>query len=479
MRLGRALLSGTLAVALAACGGGGGSGGGNTAGGGGGGSAGGGNTGGDTCSLANRQSWVLDEMNEWYLFPSLLDTSVAPANYSTVQAYINALVAPARAQERDRFFSFITSIEEENALINSGSNAGFGVRLSYDETARTVFVVEAFENAPAFAEGLDRGTQILEIGGQSVDALMQSGGTQAVVDALGPGDPGVTRTLRIRQPDGTEITATVTKAEYSLDPVSDRYGAVVMDNGGTKVGYINLRTFIVANASDQLRDAFQAFRAEGITEIILDFRYNGGGLVSVAEVLGDLLADDKAGQIFSKTVFRASKSNFDETRTFANETQAIAATKIAIIGTSGTASASELVANAFIPFLGNNIALIGANTFGKPVGQIARDRSACDDRLRVVAFQSVNADDQGEYYGGLADVMPVTCRADDDILTPLGDPTEASIATALDFLAGRSCTSISGSGAGNVASAEQQPGRRELLMPQAPSPAQFEIPGLQ
>lgn len=470
MGLGRTIFTATLAFSLAACGGGGGSSGGNST------VGGGGNT--VDCSLGSRQDWTLGQLNEWYLFPSLLDQTVNKANYSSVQSYIDALVAPARAQQRDRFFTYITSIAEENALINSGSSAGFGIRLSYNQSTNQVFVVEAFENAPALAKGIDRGSEIVSIDGQSVGSLMASGGPQAVVNALGPGNPGVTRQLTVRQPDGSQMTSSVTKAEFSLDPVSDRYGAKILDNGGTKVGYVNLRTFIIEDANRQLREAFRVFRNEGVTQVILDFRYNGGGLISVADVLGDLLAADKTGQIFSKTIYRASKSAFDETRRFAAEPQAIAATRIAVIGTEGTASASELVANAFIPYLGGDLALIGTDTYGKPVGQIARDRSACDDRLRVVAFRTVNANDGGDYYSGLADVMPRTCRASDDITKPLGDPAEASIATALDFLAGRSCTAISAA-PGTVAASRTAPERRELIMPDAPSPAQLEIPGLQ
>ncbi|MFW2348886.1 S41 family peptidase [Qipengyuania sp.] len=477
MGLGRTFISATLALSLAACGGGGSTGGGNTGGGGGGGSSGGGGT-SDTCSLASRQDWALGQLDEWYLFPSLLDKSVNGTGYNSLQAYIDAVVAPARAQNRDRYFTYITSIAEENALINSGSNAGFGVRLTYDVGARRVFVVEAFENAPAFAEGIDRGTEILAVNGQSVTALMANGGAQAVVNALGPSDPGVTRTLTIRQPGGSQSDISLTKTDYALDPISNRYGAKILDNGGTKVGYLNLRTFIVDSAKQQLRDAFATFRTQGVTQVILDLRYNGGGLVSVAEVLGDLLAADRTGQVFSRTLFRDSKSSYNEVRNFGAETQAIAATRIAVIGTEGTASASELVTNAFIPYLGANIALVGTDTYGKPVGQIARDRSACDDRLRVVAFRSVNADGGGDYYSGLADVMPRTCRAADDILKPLGDPQEASIATALDFLAGRSCTAI-GAVPGTTAKAGTAPSGRELMMPEAPSPAQLEIPGLQ
>ena len=59
--------------------------------------------------------------------------------------------------------------------------------------------------------------------------------------------------------------------------------------------------------------------------------------------------------------------------------------------------------------------LIGANTFGKPVGQIALDRSACDDRLRVIAFATQNAKRDGDYYAGLATTVEASCSAADDI----------------------------------------------------------------
>jgi hypothetical protein len=273
-------------------------------------------------------------------------------------------------------------------------------------------------------------------------------------------------------------SVSVTKAEYELDPVSDRYGVKILDDGGKKVGYINLRTFIVNSANQQLRDAVQQLRAQGITEVILDFRYNGGGLVSVAELLGDLLGADKVGQLYSRTTFRASLASNNETKNFATQAQAIAATKIAVIGTGSTASASELVANAFIPYLGNNTALIGSNTYGKPVGQIARDRDACDDRLRVVAFQTENRDGGSNYYTGLASAYGRTCRAADDIFTQLGDPNEASVKAALDFLGGRACTAIASSGQQGVQSARSVAADKVLIQPQRPTAAQYEIPGL-
>ena len=470
MSMGRAIISSVLAVSLAACGGGDSpSGGGGTptpppSGG-----------GTDTCSLSARQDWVRGVLDEWYLFPELLDTSVNKANYSDVQSYIDALVAPARAQNKDRFFTYLTSIKEENDLINNGSNAGFGIRLIYDTGANRVYVAESFETGPAFPAGFDRGTEIISINGQSVASLMASGGPSAVSQALGPSDPGVTRTFVIRN-GSVEQTVSVTKTEYALDPISDRYGVQILNDGTGEVGYVNLRTFIVSDAGPQLRAAFQQFRDRGITKVILDLRYNGGGLVSVAELLGDLMADGREGQVFSRTVLRDSKSSENSTALFQNQAEQIAATKIAVIGRAGTASASELVTNSFIPYLGGNLALIGTNTYGKPVGQYAFDRSACDDRLRAVTFKTVNSAGNGEYFSGLAGVMDATCRADDGIFKSFSDPSEASISVALDFLAGRSCTAIAGSG--SDPSVQSVGTRKELLQPAWPTAAQRDVPGI-
>lgn len=478
MSHGRTALSASLALALVACGGGGSN------------NAPGPISGGPgptpsptptpgVSAIQQQLAFAEAVLNEWYLFPDLLDNTLSTANFDDVQDYLDARVAPARAQDIDRGFTFATSIAEENALINSGSSAGFGIRLAYDTVNNRVFVLEAFESARGFQAGMDRGTELLGIAvpGQNeqlVSTLMASGGPQAVINALGPSDAGVTRTLRFAQAGGTVITSDVTKTDFALDPVSDRYGALILNDGGKQVGYINLRTFIVANAADQLEDAFEIFSDNGITELVIDFRYNGGGLVSVADKFGDLMGAGRVGEVWSETVLRPSKASENETEFFEFEQEAITPTKIAFIGRGGTASASELVINSMIPYLDPaNIALIGSNTFGKPVGQFGFDLEEFDLRVRATTFQTNNADGSGEYYSGLATVIPNTCRANDDIFTPLGDPQEASIATALDFLAGRACTPISGGGI-----QAQSVRGREILQPSRPNAVQYQIPGV-
>lgn len=431
------------------------------------------------CSLRARQDFALGVLNEWYLFPETLPTALDPSTFTTVDSYINALTATARAQNRDNFFTFLTSIEQENAFFNSGATAGFGVRLSFQAGAGRVVIAEAFEGAPALAAGIDRGTELLAIGTteanlRTVSDIIAADGNAGISAALGPNTPGTTRVLRVTDASGTR-NLTVAKADFSLTAVSSRYGATVINDGGRRVAYLNLRTFI-SSADDQMRSAFANFRSQGITDFIIDFRYNGGGLVSTAGVMYDLLGGDRSTRdIATMQTFRPSKSSNDVTRRFAPNSNSVRPLRIAFIGTSSTASASELVMNTFVPYLGVNAALIGSDTAGKPVGQIARDLTVCDDRIRVVAFSTQNSANQGFYYNGMAAAMRATCQAPDDLTKPLGDPTEGSVRTALDYIAGRSCTPIVPT-ASPKSNAQSKP--REMLAPDAPTPAQREVPGL-
>lgn len=429
-----------------------------------------------TCSLRSRQEWAAAAINEWYLFPETLPAGLDPAPYATVSDYIDALTATARSQAKDRYFTYVTSIAEEDAYYASGSTAAFGIRIVTDNTARTVTVADAYEGAPGLAAGIDRGTEILSLGPTpetltSVDQLIAAGGN-ALTAAFGPSDAGVTRSFRIRDAAGTRVV-TATKADFAIQPVSPRFGTRVIEADGQRFGYVNLRTFIGPTEA-QLRTAFADFRGQGITRFIIDLRYNGGGLLSQAQTAVDLLGRDRLPQdVVNYVTYRPSKAANNQTRLFRAQAEAVAPARIAFIGTSGTASASELVINSFTPYLKADAILVGANSFGKPVGQIAVDRAACDDRLRIAAFETQNADRQGNYYRGLAATVGASCAAQDTLALPMGDPREASTRVALDALAGRACTPI----AVDARALALREARRDPLLPAAPSAAQLDLPG--
>ena len=188
--------------------------------------------------------------------------------------------------------------------------------------------------------------------------------------------------------------------------------------------------------------AFADFGAQGIEKVIVDVRYNGGGLVRTAQVLSELMNADHVEEEFSTLELRPSKSSENETYYFRRQDGAINAVKVAFIGTDLSASASELIMNAQIPYSGSNTALVGANTYGKPVGQYAFDLEECDDRLRAVTFRTVNAAGDADYYTGMAGVMPNACMADDDLSRMLGSPQEGMVARATDFLESGYCQPI-------------------------------------
>lgn len=475
-RLGAAL---ALGATLAGCGGdGGGSGGGIVAT-----NPGGGTTTGSTesaCSLRSRQNWAAAQLNEWYLFPETLPASLDPSPYTTVSDYIDALTATARAQRKDRYFTYITSIAEENAYYSSGASAGFGFRLTLDAGQTKLQIAESFEGGAALAAGIDRGTTILGIGTtadniRAISDIVAGDANNGISNALGPSTTGTTRFLRVSDPSGAVRTVQLAKSDYSLQPVSPNYGAQVITENGQRYGYINLRTFI-STADPQLRAAFATFKQQGITQVVVDLRYNGGGSVDIADLFNNLLGGARqSSDVMGYTAYRASKSANNQTTYFAPQSQSITPTRIAFIGTGATASASELVLNRTLPYMGSNTGLIGTNTYGKPVGQIARDNAQCDDRLRVVAIAIQNANRQGDYYSGLAGVVPASCRAADDLTRKMGDPQEASTRAALDFLQGKSCTPITATAS---AQAFRNDDLRKLVQPDRPTAAQRDVPGL-
>jgi len=429
------------------------------------------------CSLRARQDWAAAALREWYLFPDSLPAALDPAPFPSVEAYVDALTATARAEGRDRFFTYRTSIAEEDAFFASGATAAFGIRLQTDTPSRRVTVADAYEGAPALAAGIDRGTEILAIGASpetlvTVTSLIDAGGN-ALANAFGPANAGVARSFQISDAAGTR-TVSVTKADFSIPPVSPRFGTGIITADGERVGYINLRTFI-GTAEAPLRAAFDSFRAAGLTRVIVDVRYNGGGLLSQGFLLADLLGQNRLpADVLNFVTYRPSKASSNETRLFRPQPQSIAPMRIAFIATGSTASASELVINAFIPYLRANAVLVGANTFGKPVGQIAIDRRECDDRLRIMAFATQNADRQGDYFRGLAGTVGASCAAGDALTQPMGDPRETSTSVALDALAGRACTPIEipSRPLSNVTA-----DRRDPLLPDRPTAAQRDLPG--
>lgn len=402
---------------------------------------------GNSCTESAKKQFVLDTTRDRYLFLDLLPTAVDQNQFPTAAALLDSLTATARAQSRDRFFSFITTISADQQFISAGASVGFGVTLRERPAGTRLFIAQVFEGSAAADAGFVRGDEILAIG--TSDSTLENIGailarTNGLTDALGASTAGVARTFRVLTPAGATVIRSATKREFSLNPVPSSLVKTIsrQAQGLTPVGYVMLRSF-VSPADDPLRTAFQTFRAQGVRDVIIDLRYNGGGLVATSEILMNLLGGSNAAQVMYKTRLNRNYTANQATVRFASPavSQSIAPLKIAFIATEASASASELVINSLAPY--TQVAIIGGRTFGKPVGQTAHDISACDLRLRLVTFGDENRDGYGDFYTGLPpgdnNYMDDFCSVIDDFRQPFGDANEAMFKEALGWINNGTC----------------------------------------
>jgi len=429
--------------------------------------------GSDACTVDGEKQALLATAQSWYLYQDLLPASVDLQSFPTPAALLDALTATARAQQKDREWSFLLTKQAAQQYFTAGQSAGFGVSLFIDASNR-LFVRQVFRGSPADQAGFKRGDEILAIGATAQSlvpmATLLSTST-GLSDALGSGTPG-THSFQV-QPVGATAPVVLTAtsvAAYDLDPV---VSTVLPGN----VGYVHLRTF-VGTAEDRLRAAFSAFKARGVQSVIVDVRYNGGGLLSTAQVLGSLLHPVSTDLMYS-FAFNQNHLDQDEAKRFTAEANGLLPARISFITTGDSASASELVPNALAPY--TQVAIVGDRTYGKPVGQRPSDLGSCADELYLISFALQNKDGYGGYYGGLptAEFKGTSCQAVDDLTHEQGDPAEDSTQKALAFATTGSC------GSAPIAPAVLPGALRaalrtsaSLLRPPEPTPAQRDVPGL-
>ena len=374
----------------------------------------------DGCSNTEQKQFVLDVMNDWYLWNNLLPANVNINSYATPDDLLAFLTS---FQPVDNF-SFIGSAAADAEFFGEGRFEGYGFSSRFVAT-NDLQLSRVFVDSPAFRGGLRRGQQIVRLNGRTIADIQANEGVGALFDL-----PSLEFTMR--ELDSTEFTVTISQEVVTIDPVPQYR---IIDPGGRNVGYLELSTFI-STANDQLDEAFNEFRLAGVTEVILDLRYNGGGLVSTANLLGDLLGGGNFDTLeFSETRFNADRGPANNSSEFFEQrTASINLEKLVVVASRGTASASELVTNSMDAYV--TLGIVGDRTFGKPVGQSGF--TFCEQILRPTTFQTVNAVDFGDYFDGL----PASCDADDDLSIPVGDATDPNIVAALQFLEDQSCPPV-------------------------------------
>jgi carboxyl-terminal processing protease len=372
------------------------------------------------CSTGGQNHFVADTLDEiYYWYRDLPD--VDPDAYASPEAYLDAV----RKRPLDDAFSYITSRAEDEALRARSEyvGLGFGSRLVGPTDLR---VTHVYPRSAAADAGLDRGSQVLAVNGRTVEEIVAAGDLDS---AFGPAESGVAVALRFLTRAGELREVTATKRVVEVPPV----GAVrVHAVDGRVVGYVELTNFTEPTRA-ALDAAFTQLRAAGATELVLDVRYNGGGLVSIAQHLAGLIGGRRTeGQVLARLTHNDKNSRRDQDIRFPNPPAALAVERLFVITTRSSASASELMINGLRPHF--TVVQVGDDSYGKPVGQYSYD--FCDKVLHPVAFNVLNSRGEGNYFDGLAPA----CRAADDLAFDLGDAGEASLAEALGYVRSGSCS---------------------------------------
>ena len=263
--------------------------------------------------------------------------------------------------ELDPYSTYIS--REELAQFNQRVEqefGGVGIQVQIDPSTRRIMVISPLPDTPAYNAGVRAGDLILEIAGEDTENMPL---TRAVELMKGP--PGDDVAVKVRHmSDGEEADLSITRAIIQVKSVlGDHYKSdgkwEFMLDGENKIGYVRLTQF-GRQSADELAAVMQELKERGMKALVLDLRFNPGGLLSQAISIADLFIE--SGTIVS------TEGRNSEPRTWeASEPGTFSGFPMAVLVNRFSASASEIVSACLQDH--KRAAIIGERTFGKGLVQ--------------------------------------------------------------------------------------------------------------
>lgn len=362
--------------------------------------------------------YIMKEWYYWYNMPEAANmTLVTKENYKDPYELLNAM----RYKALDRW-SYILTYDEYVALMN-GIFVGHGFRIGVDPSGNARIAM-IYNNSPLYANGVRRGWIVKKINNVDIAPILISGDGTAYSNLIGPSQAGITNIFVFKRPDGSEVTISSTKASFTINTVL-LYDTLHLKTGVT--GRLVFESFFPP-ASDELATAFAFFKANNIKDLILDLRYNGGGILSIAQTLASYIAgDSRQGAVFAKLQYNDKHQEANYTYPFITTTYPLALSRLVVITTRSTASASEEVMNGLKPYV--NVVSLGDTTNGKPTGMNGWEIGK-KYVMWPITFKIVNAQNQGDFFDGIFPAKVIS----DDITRDFKDRKEKCMEEAIHYL---------------------------------------------
>lgn len=414
------------------------------------------------------KEWMVDYMKEIYLWNEAM-ADVTPDYTLSYDAFLTKILEDIAAQGdinrddghwengvRQYFYSNIQRYETADgakASVTRGTREmteGTGITnvyVSYSETSplHCVFILGGVSPfSPAGQAGLKRGDVIEKVDGEPIGASPTQYNA-AFNRLVYPSDKVTVSALDATGTSSREVT--YRSASYEDNPV---WKYDVMDTGGAKVGYLCYDSFNY-HYDDELLEAFQALKAAGIGELVLDLRYNGGGYVVSSTMLGTFVAGTAhKGEVYMRPIYNADRmasltdseiyrigiteygdDTYDKIATALDFSLGLE--RVYVLCSGSTASASELLING-LRGLGIEVRLIGARTNGKNVGMegLTKTFGEYEYDFSPISFYSENAQGFSDYGDGFTpDVLAVEGALP---IEDWGDPEDGLLALALEWI---------------------------------------------
>ena len=406
--------------------------------------------------------FIWTALNDYYLWqeevPSLAD-EIKPIGSARYRELIKPYPEPesffeSLKYEQDKYSLIKSNYEDiENSIKGIDANNGLKFILSRYGSGENILgvVTHILAESDAATKDIKRGDIFTSVDGQNLN--LNNYRELLFGDNLNYTLNMADLNNNLLSPNGKNISLTKTE-NFQSNPIQI---SKIINTGASKIGYLMYNQF-AEGFDDDLNNVFSSFKAEQINDLILDLRYNGGGLVRSAVNLAGMITGQFNGEVFAKylwnkklmTYFNTDlerfssqlEINFSESLADGTPINSLNLSRVYIITSGRSASSSELVINGLSPYI--NVIQVGDNTYGKNVGGPAALYDYIDNdgtkhpnhtyAIYCMTFYSANSNDFYDYADGLAPQEELKLKEDLANMGTLGENSDPLLALTIQHI---------------------------------------------